>query len=86
MQGFTTPPFLAADPLTSRRPAEALAVIGDRFAIGEGVRRLVPLAPGREWEQALPDAADAMLLPPAFRALPPRPLYGRAPDARLPTR
>jgi hypothetical protein len=27
-------------------------------------------------------AADARLLPPALRSLPPRPIYGRAPDAR----
>ncbi|MDQ4088155.1 MAG: tRNA (adenosine(37)-N6)-threonylcarbamoyltransferase complex dimerization subunit type 1 TsaB, partial [Pseudomonadota bacterium] len=30
----------------------------------------------------LPRAADARLLPPALRSLPPRPIYGRAPDAR----
>ena len=29
----------------------------------------------------LPDAADMALLPPAFRLLAPRPIYGRAPDA-----
>ncbi len=82
MQGFTAPPLFAADPLASRPPAEALAAIGDRPAVGEGTRRLLPLAPDRVWEQTLPDAADAMLLPPAFRTLPPRPLYGRAPDAK----
>ncbi len=82
MQGFTAPPLLATDALASRPPAAALAAIGDRAAIGEGTRRLAPLAPDREWEHALPDAADALLLPLAFRALPPRPLYGRAPDAK----
>ena len=35
---------------------------------------------------ALPDAADWRLLPPALAQLAPKPLYGRAPDAKLPTR
>ena len=86
MQGFTAPPFLVADPLASRPPAEALLAIGDRLAIGDGTRRLLSLAPDRLFESALPDAADAVFLPPEFRALAPRPIYGRAPDARLPTR
>ncbi|MFM8498919.1 MAG: tRNA (adenosine(37)-N6)-threonylcarbamoyltransferase complex dimerization subunit type 1 TsaB [Chakrabartia sp.] len=29
-----------------------------------------------------PDARDARLLPPALKALPPEPIYGRAPDAK----
>ena len=32
--------------------------------------------------ETLPRADEAVLLPPGFRALPPRPIYGRAPDAR----
>ena len=86
MQGFTASPLVAVDALASRPPAVALAVIGTLAAIGEGTRRLAPLAPGRAFKDALPDAADVLLLPPAFRALSPRPLYGRAPDARVPGR
>ncbi len=82
MQGFTASPLVAVDALASRPPAEALAMIGARRAIGDGTRRLAPLAPDRAFTEALPDAADVLLLPPAFRALPPRPLYGRAPDAK----
>jgi tRNA threonylcarbamoyladenosine biosynthesis protein TsaB len=33
-------------------------------------------------DERLPHAADAILLPPALTQLPPRPIYGRAPDAR----
>lgn len=86
MQGFTASPLVAVDALASRPPAEALATIGTRRAIGDGTRRLAPLASDRAFTEALPDAADVLLLPPAFRALPPRPLYGRAPDAKLPAR
>jgi len=35
-------------------------------------------------EEAFPNAADARLLPAALTGLPPSPLYGRAPDAKIP--
>jgi hypothetical protein len=31
-----------------------------------------------------PDARNTILLPPELATLPPSPIYGRAPDARLP--
>jgi hypothetical protein len=34
------------------------------------------------WRDALPRAADARLLPLPLRSLAPRPIYGRAPDAK----
>lgn len=80
MQGFAASPFAATDALVSLAPAEAHMTLAGRIAIGSGVRRL-----GLDNAHAtLPDAARAILLPPAFAALPPRPLYGRAPDAKLP--
>ena len=67
--------------LESLSPEAALTVIGTIYAVGSGLRRLYP-----QMEQAsatgLPDAADAHLLPDASIALPPRPIYGRAPDAK----
>ena len=80
MQGFSADPFAATDPLVSLRPDAAREALGRRTAVGTGLRWLgevVGIA-------ALPDAADALLLPEAMRALPPAPLYGRAPDAKLP--
>ncbi|WP_294303254.1 tRNA (adenosine(37)-N6)-threonylcarbamoyltransferase complex dimerization subunit type 1 TsaB [uncultured Sphingomonas sp.] len=71
-------PLAPAGPLASLKPDAALAAIGDRPAIGTGVRWLGD-AGGVE---ALPDAARAILLPQALRTLPPRPIYGRAPDAK----
>jgi hypothetical protein len=35
-----------------------------------------------EGTDALPRAADALLLPPELRSLPARPVYGRAADAK----
>jgi len=64
--------------LASLKPDTALGVVAGRPAVGSGVRWL-PASPGIE---ALPDASRAVLLPATHRALPPRPIYGRAPDAK----
>ena len=71
-------------PLASLTPAAAIAVLAGRPIVGNGVSWLTALEPGLDAREALPDAADAPLLPPALAALPARPLYGRAPDAALP--
>ena len=65
-------------PLASLKPDAALGIIAGRPAVGSGVRWL-PASGGHE---ALPDAARAVLLPESLRTLPPRPIYGRAPDAK----
>ncbi len=81
MQGFTR--SLAGDGgFASLTPEAALAALAGRCAVGNGVGRLAPLAAGLNLREALPRAADAALLPPALTALPARPIYGRAPDAR----
>ena len=72
-------------PLASLAPAAAIDALHGRPAVGNGVGFLTTLAPDLDHEEALPDAADARLLPAALAALPPRPLYGRAPDAVPPT-
>jgi hypothetical protein len=60
------------------KPADALATLEGRLAIGDGVRHLLDA----DVEHALPDARDVLLLPSAMTMLPPRPIYGRAPDAK----
>ena len=82
MQMFQTSPFGEVAPLRSLLPADALAAIGDRPAFGSGIRHLAALAPEHDLREAFPVAADARLLAPGFAALPPRPIYGRAPDAK----
>ena len=81
MQGFRAP-LAASAPFASLPPAAALAALGGRRAVGNGVRHLAALDPALTCEDTLPDAADAVLLPPGFATLPPRPIYGRAPDAK----
>lgn len=84
MQGFAANPLMATDELVSLRPADALARLGGRSAIGNGVRHMIALAPDAPAHERLPHAARAMLMPDAARSLPARPIYGRAPDAKLP--
>ena len=84
MQGYAASPFAATDTLASLRPEAALAALAGRRAVGSGVRWLTALDHAISGSEALPDAARALLLPPEMVALSPRPLYGRAPDAKLP--
>ena len=62
---------------TKRRPRSAPALV-----VGSGAEALVAARGHGRAVDALPRAADAGLLPEALRTLPPRPIYGRAPDAR----
>lgn len=69
-------------PLASLPPAEAVAALAGLPVVGSGVHRLLAIDPGLDAAEALPDAADWRLLPDTLAALPPRPIYGRAPDAK----
>lgn len=81
MQAFAAEPFRATGPVASLTPAVALAALEGRRAIGSGVRFLAALEPTLPPSEALPRAADALLLPPEMTTLPPSPRYGRPPDA-----
>lgn len=70
--------------MASLKPDAALAALAGRPAVGNGVRFLAALDPSLDLTEALPDAADAILLPPPLAALPAAPIYGRAPDAKPP--
>ena len=72
-------------PLASLTPAAAIAALAGMPAVGNGAGRLLALDPALDAVDALPNAADALLLPAALTTLPPPPLYGRAPDAKLPS-
>ena len=81
MQSFTAP-LAEHAPQQSLLPHAALAAIGSLPAIGSGRRFLAPLTAALAGHDRLPRAADARLLPAAFRTLTPSPIYGRAPDAK----
>jgi hypothetical protein len=57
-------------------------VISAHYILGSGAEALVGARGYGEARVAHPRAADAMLLPPELRSLAPRPIYGRAPDAK----
>lgn len=82
MQPFTASPFAASADLVSLTPERATAAIGALPIVGSGVRWLTAVPPEQRLGETLPRAADAILLPVAMAELPPRPLYGRAPDAK----
>lgn len=82
MQAFHSQPFKEDGPFRSLVPIAALEALAGRPAFGSGVRHLAPLAEGLDLRETLPAAADARLLAAEFTALPARPIYGRAPDAK----
>ena len=84
MQLFDAQPFAPAGPLLSLPPAIARERLDGVRAVGDGLRWLNSATPRSEPRGRLPRAADALLLPSELMQLPPRPLYGRAPDAKLP--
>lgn len=71
-------------PLASLAPAQAAEQARAELVAGRQAQALVEL---RGWGEALdllPDARAFALLPPASLSIDIHPLYGRAPDARLP--
>jgi hypothetical protein len=82
VQSFGHDPLAPRDGLRSLPPSEAAAVIMAHHVYGSGAEALVRARGFGEAHGALPRAADVRLLPDPLRHLPPRPIYGRAPDAR----
>jgi len=82
VQCFADDPLRPLDALRSLLPEEAAAAIPVHRVIGSGAAALVAARGFGEAIEAEARAADARFLPPPLRALPPRPIYGRAPDAR----
>ncbi|MEA3080859.1 MAG: tRNA threonylcarbamoyladenosine biosynthesis protein TsaB, partial [Sphingomonadales bacterium] len=70
--------------LVNLPPVEAARTTTAPLVVGSGARALVD---ARGWGEAVegwPSAVKAMRLPTSQRSLPPRPIYARAPDARVP--
>lgn len=82
VQSFGHDPLAPLDPLRSLPPEEAAAVIGAGLVLGSGAAALVAARGHGEARDAMPRAADARFLPEALADLPPKPIYGRPPDAK----
>ena len=73
----------SAGELLNLRPVAAAVAIGADVVVGSGARQLVDARGWGEARDVLPSAADALKMPEALRSLPPKPIYARAPDARV---
>lgn len=82
VQSFAGDPIAPTDLLQSLGPADAARATDAAIVVGSGAAALVAARGWGEVQDGLPRAASAQLLPPALRALPARPIYGRAPDAK----
>ena len=82
VQTYGREPLAPRDTLRSLLPEEAAAAIGAQTVLGSGAETLVSARGHGRAIDALPRAADARLLPASLRSLEPRPIYGRAPDAK----
>lgn len=82
MQLFGPPPAMSAGALESLTPEAARVKLGGMHAVGDGLRFLRSDDPRNAPRGELPSAAGAIHLPQHLADLPPRPIYGRAPDAK----
>lgn len=82
VQDYAGDPIAPLGELRSLAPDAAAAAFAAPLVLGSGAQVLVEARGHGEWREALPRAADAWSLPAALRTLPPRPIYGRGPDAR----
>jgi len=82
VQSYGHGPVVPLDELQSLSPDAAAAAIAHPLVLGSGAEMLVNLRGHGEALDVLPRASAAAGLPEALRSLPPRPIYGREPDAK----
>jgi len=82
VQSYQGDTIHALDALRSLDPEEAAAVIAAHDVFGSGAAILVAARGHGAAHEASVRAADAHLIPGRLRCLAPRPIYGRAPDAK----
>jgi tRNA threonylcarbamoyladenosine biosynthesis protein TsaB len=70
--------------LANAPPAEAARLITAELVLGSGAEQLVKARGWGEAREDWPSAAKALLLPELLRTFAPKPVYARAPDARIP--
>lgn len=75
---------LPTDAVANLKPVDAAALVRADLVVGSGAASLVEARGWGEARDALPSTAHALAIPEPLRSLPAKPLYGRAPDARVP--
>ncbi len=83
VQQFDARTFEPTSELRNLVPADAALFATSDLVIGSGAAQLVEARGWGEAREAWPSAANALKLPRALRSLPPKPVYARAPDARV---
>jgi tRNA threonylcarbamoyladenosine biosynthesis protein TsaB len=84
VQQFDAGTLLPASDVANAVPALAANLITAELVVGSGARQLVEARGWGDAREQLPSAAGALRLPKRLRTLPPKPVYARAPDARVP--
>lgn len=77
---------MTAEPTTelrNLRPTDAARFATAALVVGSGARQLVEARGSGDAREAWPSASNALELPPRLRSLPPKPVYARAPDAKV---
>lgn len=82
VQAFSRDPLTPIGEHQSLVPSVAGIVIRSAAIMGPAAETLVTARGSGEAMTSFPDAALALRLPKALRDLPPKPLYGRPPDAK----
>jgi tRNA threonylcarbamoyladenosine biosynthesis protein TsaB len=72
-----------ASELANLPPGAAAAATTAELIVGSGAQQLVDARGSGEAREAWPSAANALKLPQNLRSLPAKPVYARAPDARV---
>ena len=84
VQQFDAVTLEATSSLHNAVPAEAARRTDAPLVVGSGAKALVDARGSGEASERWPSAANADRLPVGLRELSPKPLYARAPDARVP--
>jgi tRNA threonylcarbamoyladenosine biosynthesis protein TsaB len=84
VQQFDASTLEPSSELLNLPPGEAARRTSARLVVGSGARALVDARGWGEAREQWPSASNVLRLPESQRSLAPRPVYARAPDARVP--
>lgn len=84
VQQFDGETLRATSELRNALPAQAAGVTTAELVVGSGAKALTNARGWGEARDLWPSAANGLRLPAELRNLAPKPVYARAPDARLP--
>jgi tRNA threonylcarbamoyl adenosine modification protein YeaZ len=83
VQQFDSATVQPTSDLRNLVPSDAARLATASLVVGSGAARLVEARGWGDAREAWPSAADALKLPEPLRTLAPKPVYARAPDARV---